>query len=370
MRIGFDAKRAFTNNTGLGNYSRDTIRLLSNYYLDNEYFLFTPKYINNKRLDFLNMKKNIHIKTPKSLINQTFSSYWRSKSIVQDLIENKIDIFHGLTHEIPIGIEKTNIKSIVTIHDLIFIRFPKYFNYIDRIIYFNKFKSSCERADKIIAISNQTKKDIINYFSIKENKIEVVYQGCNPIFQNHIITNYHLLKKYNLPNKFLLYVGNIEERKNLLTLLQVIHKLKNQHLVIIGNGKSYKTKCLNYILKNKLKKRVTVLSNLKIEEIAVIYKLANIMIYPSVFEGFGIPIIEALFTKTPVITSKDGCFSEAGGPNTKYINPLSVLEIKNAILEIQNSKELQKKMRSEGYKHAKNFTEKKIGENLMKIYNE
>ena len=94
------------------------------------------------------------------------------------------------------------------------------------------------------------------------------------------------------------------------------------------------------------------------------------MIYPSVVEGFGIPIIEALFTKTPVITSKDGCFSEAGGPNTKYINPLSVLEIKNAILEIQNSRELQKKMKLEGYRHAKNFTEKKIGENLMKIYNE
>ena len=113
MRIGFDAKRAFLNNTGLGNYSRDTIRVLSNYFPDNKYFLYTPKAKENSRLSFLNSNSNTFVRTPKSILNRALKAYWRSKSIVKDLFTNKIDIYHGLSHELPIGIEKTNIKTVV-----------------------------------------------------------------------------------------------------------------------------------------------------------------------------------------------------------------------------------------------------------------
>ena len=101
---------------------------------------------------------------------------------------------------------------------------------------------------------------------------------------------------------------------------------------------------------------------------AAIYQSAQMLIYPSIFEGFGIPILEALFSKTPVVTSKGGCFSEAGGPTTKYISPLSVEEMKVAILEIQNSSDLQKKMQTKGFEYAQNFTDDKIANNLMRIY--
>ncbi|MBC8266158.1 MAG: glycosyltransferase family 1 protein, partial [Flavobacteriales bacterium] len=138
MRIGFDAKRAFLNNTGLGNYSRDTIRILSKFFDKNKYFLYTPKNNNNPRLGFLNNRENAFIRTPQSLLNKALKSYWRSKSIVKDLFTNKIDIYHGLSHELPIGIEKTNIKTVVTIHDLIFIRYPHLFKAIDRRIYLKK----------------------------------------------------------------------------------------------------------------------------------------------------------------------------------------------------------------------------------------
>ena len=119
MRVGFDAKRAFLNYTGLGNYSRDIIRILSQLYNQNEYFLYTPKVKHNKRLNFIKKSNNISICSPTSKVDKLFKSYWRSKSIVKDLLENNIEIFHGLSHEIPFGIEKTNIKTIVTIHDLI-----------------------------------------------------------------------------------------------------------------------------------------------------------------------------------------------------------------------------------------------------------
>ena len=142
MRIGFDAKRAFLNSTGLGNYSRDSIRLLSHFYANNKYFLYTPKEIKNSRLAFLKNRDNTFIRTPQSLLNKTLKSYWRSKSIVSDLFTNKIDIYHGLSHELPLGIEKTSIKTVVTIHDLIFIRYPHLFKLIDRKIYNKKLRKN------------------------------------------------------------------------------------------------------------------------------------------------------------------------------------------------------------------------------------
>ena len=370
MRIGFDAKRAFLNNTGLGNYSRDAIRVLSHFYADNKYFLYTPKDKENSRLPFLKDSKNTFVRTPQSLINKALKSYWRSKSIVRDLFTNKIDIYHGLSNELPLGIEKTNIKTVVTIHDLIFIRYPHLFRMIDRKIYYKKFKSACLRADKIIAVSQKTKQDIIDFFFIAEEKIEVVYQGCNAIFQEEIAAykKQEVEKKYNLPKDYLLYVGSIEERKNLLTLLKTLKELPNQKLVVIGNGKAYKIKCLRFISEHNLSDRILFLSDLNLEEMAAIYQNAQMLIYPSIFEGFGIPILEALFSKTPVITSEGGCFSEAGGEHSKYINPLSVEQMKAAILEIQNSTDLQEKMTAKGFEYAQNFTDDKIANNLMQVY--
>lgn len=371
MKIGFDAKRAFTNNTGLGNYSRDTIHILSHQSTDNKYFLYTPINNDNNRISSFARRKNIIICTPKNLFNKAVKAYWRSRGILKDLESNRINIYHGLSNELPINIEKTSIKTVVTIHDLIFIRYPELFGTIDRKIYHQKFMSACERADKIIAVSKQTKKDIIDYFNIPAEKINVVYQGCNQIFKKKISveSNNVIITKYNLPKKYLLYVGTIEERKNLITILQVLTELPAQKLVVIGEGTSYKEQCLKFIDKNKISDRVIFLKSLSLEEMASVYQLADIMIYPSIFEGFGIPILEALFSKTPVITSKGGCFSEAGGKHSRYIDPLSISEMKEAITEIQGSKEIRNKMKIEGLKYAQRFTDDKIAKKLIRIYN-
>ena len=370
MKIGFDAKRAFYNQTGLGNYSRDAIRILSKYHPDNDYFLYTPKLLQNNRLTFLQERDNCHTRVPFSFVGNLFKKYWRSKNIVKDLLQDEIDIYHGLSHELPIGIEKTNIKSVVSIHDLIFIRYPHLFSTIDRKIYHNKFLSACKRADKIIAISKQTKSDIIEFFNIPESKIEVIYQGCNKIFQSPVSPqrSKDVLNKYKLPKNYLLNVGTIQERKNLLSILKSIQQLKEQQLVVIGNGKKYKNKCVDYIQKHNLQDRVHFLSGLDLSEMAAIYQNADIMLYPSLFEGFGIPILEALFSKTPVITTKGGCFSEAGGKHSIYINPLSVSELTQAIIKIQSDKNLKEKMIEEGYQYAQNFTDDKVASNLMEVY--
>ena len=368
MRIGFDAKRAFSNFTGLGNYSRDTIRVLYEYFPENQYFLFSPKVTYNPRLEFIN--NNLNVISPKGILDKIFPSFWRSKNIIKDLRKNKVDLYHGLSHELPIGIEKTKIKTVVTIHDLIFLRFPNLFTKIDRKIYEKKFRYACESSDKIVAVSNQTKKDIINFFDVEEKKIEVIYQGCNKVFKSKRKSSEisEVKNKFNLFENYLLYVGSIEERKNLITLLHSLKDLQNKNLIIIGDGKNYKEKCIEYIKNNNLSKRVKILSDLNLYEISCIYQKADIMIYPSIFEGFGIPILEALNSKIPVITSKGGCFHEVGGKNCLYVDPMSSDEISNSIIKIDSDSKLRKQMIDLGYEHAQKFDDKIIAQNLMKVY--
>ncbi|MBL6656991.1 MAG: glycosyltransferase family 4 protein [Flavobacteriales bacterium] len=370
MKIGFDAKRAFFNNTGLGNYSRDTIRILGKYFNQNEYHLYTPQNIHNNRLDFLNNQSQYHIHEPHTFLSKTFKSFWRTFTLKYDLEKDDITLFHGLSHEIPLGIHNTNIKSIVSIHDLIAIRFPQYFKRFDRISYINKSRYACQHADKIIAVSQQTKEDIVRFFEIDEKKIDVVYQGCNTIFQSQLPNSYkdEVVTKHQLAAKYLLYVGTIEDRKNLLTILKCLKELPNYNLVVIGSGGKYKQKCLSYIKKHNLASQVTFLSKLDLKEMAAIYQKAELLIYPSFFEGFGIPILEALFSEVPVITTLGGCFSEAGGPSTAYINPSNIKEMKSEIVDICSNPTRRKKMIEEGKNHAQKFTDDKIAEQLMKVY--
>ena len=158
MKIGYEAKRIFHNKTGLGNYSRDLIRILSTYYPDNTYFLYNPK-PSEKNL-FNSEKTNIKECLPKSSFYKMFYNLWRQKAIVGDIVADDIQIYHGLSGEIPLGINRTKIKTIVTIHDLIFLRYPELYPFLDRIIYRVKFYSACKNADTIIAISEETKKDM------------------------------------------------------------------------------------------------------------------------------------------------------------------------------------------------------------------
>ena len=370
MRIGFDAKRAFYNDTGLGHYSRYTIRTLSGIYKEHEYFLYTSKRVKSKDLSFLENKENVFVRNPFSFLGNLSTYYWRSKDIVQDLIQDDINIYHGLSHELPIGIENSGIKSIVTIHDLIFIRYPHFFSRIDRAIYTRKIKSSCRRSNKIIAISEQTKSDIIDFLNIDEEKIQVIYQGCNTMFQSSLTEKIkkRIKIKYNLPDEYLLTVGTIEERKNLLLILRSLKELPEKKLVVIGNGKKYKKKCEQYIQDNNLTNKVIFLSGIDMQDIVAIYQQASMLIYPSIVEGFGRPILEALFSKIPVITSKGGCFAESGGNDSIYIDPLCNDDLTEAILLIDKNKSYRESMIKNGWEYAQKFSEKNISRNLMKLY--
>jgi len=367
MNIGFEAKRVFHNTTGLGNYSRDLVRILQRYYPQNCYFLYNPK--PSKNTLFESVGDQVIEKRPLGVFYSFFSNLWRRFGIINDLKRDQIELFHGLSGELPVGLDKVGIKSVVTIHDVLFLRYPEFYSFIDRNIYYRKFKHAAEAANRVIAISEQTKRDIVQYLGIVENKISVVYQGCHQAFKESYTAAQKtaLIKKYKLPKQFILNVGTIEARKNILVAVKALKNI-NTTLVIVGRKTAYTKEIKAFIADNKLEQKVIFLEGLSPEELAILYQLADLFIYPSLFEGFGIPIIEALFSNTPVITSIGSCFPEAGGPSTCYINPTSVDEVANAIRKILDDKELQQKMTNDGFKYVQKFTDETIAKNVIKVY--
>lgn len=373
MRIGFDGKRAVQNLTGLGNYSRYIADILCRFYPENEYILYAPKKRDNKRLDALVEKyRQLHLAYPSTFCWKKLSSLWRISGITRQLENEEVGIFHGLSNELPLNIHKSHIKSIVSIHDLIFLRYPQYYHLIDRKIYAYKFRKACENADKIIAISECTKRDIIEFFHIPANKIEVVYQGCDPVFERSAGNEKkeEVRSKYQLPPKYILNVGSIEERKNALLLVHALPQLPQDiHLVIVGRRTPYTEKIERFASEHNLTSRVHIMHNVPFGDLPAIYQLAEIFAYPSYFEGFGIPIIEALHSGIPVVAATGSCLEEAGGPNSIYVNPDSVDEASRAFNEILSKPEKKKLMIEKGKEFIKQFSEEKQAAQIIDIYN-
>ena len=365
-KIGFDAKRVFHNNTGLGNYSRDLIKILSNFYPNNKYYLYNPK---PKKISRLELTSSIKEVLPKSFLWKKLSSIWRQGPIVNQLKRDEIDIFHGLSGEIPRRLKETKIKSVVTIHDLIFIRYPKLYSFFDRKIHYKKHKYAAKKADKVIAISEQTKRDIVKFLKIDERKVDVIYQGCHKAFKEEASEKEKdiLKEKLNLPERYILNVGTIEERKNLLTLIKAIKKL-DVNLVVVGRKTKYFNKIKEYINNHNLASRVFFLEGLTVKELSILYQMAEVFVFPSIFEGFGIPIIEALYSKTPVITNKNGVFPEAGGPNSFYVDVNNVDELSNAIEDLISSEEKRQRMGKEGFNFVQKFNDEIIAKKVFNLY--
>jgi glycosyltransferase involved in cell wall biosynthesis len=368
MKIAFDAKRAFRNSSGLGNYSRTIIRQLSEFYPENKYILYSPKG-GNIDIDF--PPGNTSSVFPSGFFSKIFTSYWRSYSLGRILKQTQPDVFHGLSNELPMNIHKSGVKRLVTIHDLIFFRYPDLYQFIDRKIYHKKFLYASENADKVIAVSEQTKKDIIRYLGIPGEKIEVVYQSWDPRYnKKHTAEEIrNIRKKYDLPEEYILNVGTIEERKNLLQLIKALNEAKiSIPLAVVGRRKKgYAEKVFEYIRDHRLE-NIYFLQSVPNEDLPALYQGASLFVYPSSFEGFGIPVLEALQSGVPVIAGKGHCLEETGGPESIYIDPFNVEEFGKAIRKVLNDRNLQKKMMDAGFLHAKNFTPEKTVSKLYSVY--
>jgi glycosyltransferase involved in cell wall biosynthesis len=368
MIIAYDAKRLFQNFTGLGNYSRTLLKNLAIFYPEHHYQLFAPKAVPHPSTQYFIDNQQFSVHTAP----HQFHAIWRTFGLAKAIQQSQAQIFHGLSHEIPVGIQRNpNIKTIVTMHDLVFKIYPEYTPTFQRKLYDIKFKYACQNSDVVVAISEQTKRDIIEFYNINPDKIQVVYQTCADSFQDWTLPVPPLsLKK--LPSEYMLYVGSVIERKNLLRIVEAMTMLPPDlqiPLVVVGNGRDYLKKVKDFAQSKKLDHKIIWVEKMIYEELPLLYRNATLFLYPSEYEGFGIPIIEALFSKIPVITSNVSCLPEAAGLNSFLVNPKSSESIADAICKILIDNDLRQKMIQEGFIHAHtNFGASKVTNDIFSLY--
>ena len=309
---------------------------LAHLFPENNYFLFSPK------------AKESELNTVTST-----SKLWRSHGIVKESYFKKLDVYHGLSNELPLA--SSTVKKVVTIHDVIFKREPQLYGFTDRVIYNLKTKKACESANKIITVSEFSKRDLIHYYNVPESKIEVIYQDCHPQFYQSSAVRADLQEHYGLPDSYVLCVGTIEKRKSQLTLVKAMESI-DENLVLLGRKTKYWDEIQAYLdARPALKKRVLVLDNANFKDFPAIYRGAKVFVYPSTLEGFGIPVIEALNSDVPVITTAKTVMEEACGDAGLLFESLNSTDLKEKIEELLHNKELRNSLIKKGQKQVLRF---------------
>jgi glycosyltransferase involved in cell wall biosynthesis len=375
MNIGLDAKRIFFNKSGLGNYGRRFYRALAKNLAGDHFFLYSPKPVpaDNPYLKEIDPYNSEIVSPDMPWQKMLGGSPWRSGLINTQLRKDQIGIYYGLSNEIPFGSKNSGMIKVVIIHDLIFLRYPQLYPAIDVFFYKRKTRYAAKYADFIIAASEQTKRDIVDYYHVQEKKITVIYPCSDPIFYRENPRDASGF--FSSKNKYIISIGAITPRKNLMKTVQAFNLVKDQHdldLVVIGTavglGRDYLKTILQFIKKNHLSDRVHFLENVPYKYVPALCRNAELMVYPSQFEGFGMPIVEGLFSNIPVITSLGGCFPEAGGDAAVYVNPDDVEEIAASIDKLMTSASFRNEVTAKGIKYAEKFRQENIENDIVNFH--
>lgn len=371
MHIGFDAKRFFHNRTGLGNYARSTVLGLAGHFPEHRYTLFTPRM--SGPFCTLPAQRGLEVQEACPAW-RVFPALWRSLGIPRTDTARDLDIYHGLSHELPLTAFGPRTRTVVTMHDLLFLTHPQLYPWIDRRLYTYKYRRSCLRADMVVAISQKTADDVREIFGVPAERIRVAYQSCSPAFSapREESEADDLRRTYGLPERFALFVGSLIPRKGAQTLLAALAELPaatRPDLVIVGQG-PMEAALRAQARTPGLERRVHFLGRVADEDLPGLYRLASVFAYPSVGEGFGIPILEALNSRVPVVTSTGSCFAEPGGDAALYTTPGDVPELARALERVLDDDVLRRSMIEKGVRHAENFHPARTSATLMRIYAE
>jgi len=347
MKIGFDAKRYYHNPTGLGNYSRILIKSIRNAAPDMEVALYDLK------------------------------GGGRSFKMGRMAAADGCGIFHGLSNELPLDIKSSGLSSVVTVHDVCWRTFPKMYHLPDIVIHDFKCRAALKNADCVVTMSQSSKNDIVRYYGTDASKIRIIYPSVeSTYFQPAGLRDAELAVKSAYPeisDDFILSVGSINRRKNLKTLLEALALLTPENrpqLVVCSNtDKRYADECRSFAEEKLMPSDVIWLHDTSDETLKLLYTRAMMLVYPSFYEGFGLPVVEALLQKTPVITSNVSSLPEAAGPGAVQINPASADEIAQAISTLAGSPQLRHSLAEKGYAYCmENFTQERAASQYLEIY--
>ncbi len=352
MNIGFDAKRYFNNRTGLGNYSRSVVDALLKNNPENRYVLFAPGQEGRKIEPGLDVAET-----------RSKGSLWRFMGMRNDLIKQGIQVYHGLSNEIPVGLAGSGIKTVVTIHDLIFKRFPGYYRFADRWIYNVKTSYAVRYADIIVAASQTTANDLHLFCKVDSSRIKVVYQPVAPCW-------YEKADAPPVNHPYVLYVSSFTQRKNHGTLIEAFAKIQKQtdlHLVLAGADGETLEKCRSFVQSEKLADRVHFFVDCGFSTLHSLVYGASLVVNCSFFEGFGIPLAEAAVCGKPMAVSGIPVFKEIAGKAARYFKPNNADELAAVMME-SLAPEYQAEMASGRAEILKKIDAADIANKLNMIY--
>ncbi|MBM3911531.1 MAG: glycosyltransferase family 4 protein [Sphingomonadales bacterium] len=380
FRLGFDAKRAFHNRTGLGNYARTFLQNLAHFYPENEYHLFSPalkSHANRQHSDNPLFTTPFHFHP----IQSPLASWKRSFQMRGPLLSNRIQVYHGLSNEIPLDLKRLQgrVRSVLTVHDLIFLDLPSTYSWIDCRVYRYKTKRSLALADRVVAISEATRRQLLQHFPEDEHKIQVILQPCSPeYYANSPKSSPHPLAD----QAYWLWVGTVEQRKNLETVLHALRLTPADErlpLVVIGNtSHPYAQQCVQLAASLGVKvhwnpHRHPDLGKPADEKANLIawYRHAQGLVYPSHLEGFGLPVAEALLSRCPVITTRNSSMAEICGPHGLLVDSTQPEELQAAMASLRNDSAMGEALRNEGQSRALSLLDpRRITGQWMNLYRE
>jgi glycosyltransferase involved in cell wall biosynthesis len=366
MRIAVDARKL--HDYGIGTYVRNVLKQLARQDQANDYVLICRPEHTGLAADLgVNFTEALDASKPYSVAEQI--------SIPLDLRRHKIDLFHEPHYVLP---PLVTCPAVVTIHDCIHLRFPQYLPSRLAHVYARTFLwTATHQADRVITVSEASKRDILQYFSIPPEKIEVIYNGIDERFWNPPDEEdmERVRQRYQLTDPFILYAGNIRPHKNLERLIDAFQQLRREgfdelKLLIIGDEISKYATLRRAVHRHKLHKHVRFLGFVPDRTLAALYRLAAVFVFPSLYEGFGLPPLEAMASGTPVVTSNVSSLPEVVGDAALLVDPYDCEAIAGAIRMALTDEVLRADLRARGLARAREFSWSRAAARVLEIYAE
>ncbi|MFA5134358.1 MAG: glycosyltransferase family 1 protein [Patescibacteria group bacterium] len=373
MRIGIDCRTILNpklgERAGVGHYTYYLVKSILKYDKKNEYvLLFDWRFRNMAEFE----QKNVRVKNlPFSQYNKFLPFAYSHMLISAYLLKQGLDLFHSPISSLPLTYPK---KSIITVHDLAIYKNPSWF---PSQIFSTKLlvPRSLSAADKIIAVSQSTKRDLKQIFNVPGKKVQVIYEATRvdkiPVKNKSLDS----LKKFKLPRRYVYFIGTLEPRKNLITLIRAYRRLISQgpefrnYSLVIAGAKSYKHEAVfDEITALKLKKYVKYLGYVTHNQKIELMKKASCFVFPSAYEGFGLPVLEAMALGTPVITTNVSSLPEITGKAARLVDPEDEQQLAGALREVLGSTQLQQRLEKAGIERARYFTWERSAKETIKLY--